>query len=76
MGGVVTLKQFFDAAKTSEFIKKQFLCINTHIKFLIVTDCNTANTDQPLMCLDLTIISVLLRDGFGLDMNTKLNVSI
>lgn len=37
-------------------------------------DCNTANTEQPLICLDLTIISVLLRDGFGLDMTTKLNV--
>ncbi|XP_059480536.1 ectonucleoside triphosphate diphosphohydrolase 5-like isoform X2 [Neocloeon triangulifer] len=52
-GGILTVGQYFDAAKSS---------------------CNTPNTDQPLMCLDLTIISVLLKDGFGLDMNTKLNL--
>ncbi|CAB3374947.1 Hypothetical predicted protein [Cloeon dipterum] len=53
VGGVVSLKQFMDAAKTS---------------------CNTPNVDQPLMCLDLTIISVLLKDGFGFESKTKLNL--
>ncbi|XP_055710693.1 ectonucleoside triphosphate diphosphohydrolase 5 isoform X2 [Phlebotomus papatasi] len=28
--------------------------------------CAIPNTDQPFMCLDLTFISVLLQDGFGL----------
>ncbi|XP_055296253.1 ectonucleoside triphosphate diphosphohydrolase 5 isoform X3 [Sitodiplosis mosellana] len=37
--------------------------------------CATANTDQPFMCLDLTYISVLLKDGYGLDSKTKVKVS-
>lgn len=36
--------------------------------------CATANTDQPFMCLDLTYIGVLLRDGYGL--NTKTNIKV
>ncbi|XP_055381947.1 nucleoside diphosphate phosphatase ENTPD5 isoform X2 [Condylostylus longicornis] len=32
--------------------------------------CKQANTDQPFMCIDLTYISTLLREGYGLD-NTK-----
>lgn len=35
----------------------------------------TPNTDQPFECLDLTFISVLLKDGFGLGSEKKLNVS-
>ncbi|CAG9820173.1 unnamed protein product [Phaedon cochleariae] len=34
--------------------------------------CHEANADQPFMCLDLTIISVLLEQGFGLNENTKI----
>ncbi|XP_003490259.1 ectonucleoside triphosphate diphosphohydrolase 5 isoform X1 [Bombus impatiens] len=34
--------------------------------------CDYPNTDQPFICLDLTFIYVLLRDGFGLEPNTKL----
>lgn len=37
--------------------------------------CDYPNTDQPFMCLDLTFIYVLLRDGFGLEPSTKLHVS-
>lgn len=38
--------------------------------------CDYPNTDQPFMCLDLTFIYVLLKDGFGLEPTTKLFVSI
>ncbi|XP_011335310.1 ectonucleoside triphosphate diphosphohydrolase 5 isoform X2 [Ooceraea biroi] len=34
--------------------------------------CDYPNTDQPFMCLDLTFIYVLLKDGFGLEPSTKL----
>ncbi|XP_076299140.1 ectonucleoside triphosphate diphosphohydrolase NTPase isoform X2 [Lasioglossum baleicum] len=34
--------------------------------------CDYPNTDQPFICLDLTYIYVLLRDGFGLEPTTKL----
>ncbi|XP_014480652.1 PREDICTED: ectonucleoside triphosphate diphosphohydrolase 5 isoform X2 [Dinoponera quadriceps] len=34
--------------------------------------CDYPNTDQPFMCLDLTFIYVLLRNGFGLEPSTKL----
>ncbi|XP_029675171.1 ectonucleoside triphosphate diphosphohydrolase 5 isoform X1 [Formica exsecta] len=34
--------------------------------------CDYPNTDQPFMCLDLTFIYILLRDGFGLEPTTKL----
>lgn len=37
--------------------------------------CATANTDQPFMCLDLTYIAVLLKDGYGLNMKTNIKVS-
>lgn len=37
--------------------------------------CDYPNTDQPFMCLDLTFIYVLLKDGFGLEPSTKLHVS-
>lgn len=38
--------------------------------------CATPNTDQPFMCLDLAYISVLLKDGYGLNTKTKIKVSI
>ncbi|XP_011145148.1 ectonucleoside triphosphate diphosphohydrolase 5 isoform X2 [Harpegnathos saltator] len=34
--------------------------------------CDYPNTDQPFMCLDLTFIYILLRNGFGLESSTKL----
>ncbi|XP_076684363.1 ectonucleoside triphosphate diphosphohydrolase NTPase isoform X1 [Andrena cerasifolii] len=34
--------------------------------------CDYPNTDQPFICLDLTYIYVLLRDGFGLEPTTSL----
>lgn len=37
--------------------------------------CDYPNTDQPFMCLDLTFIYVLLKDGFGLEPSTNLYVS-
>lgn len=37
--------------------------------------CSDTNVDQPFMCLDLTFISVLLKDGFGLSPSSKINVS-
>lgn len=37
--------------------------------------CATANTEQPFMCLDLTYISVLLKDGYGLNSKTKIKVN-
>ncbi|XP_049841284.1 ectonucleoside triphosphate diphosphohydrolase 5 isoform X1 [Schistocerca gregaria] len=52
-GGVVTVKQFEDAAKKS---------------------CETPNAEQPFMCLDLTFITVLLQDGFGLKPEKSLNL--
>lgn len=36
--------------------------------------CATANVDQPFMCLDLTYISLLLKDGYNLDSKTKVKV--
>lgn len=36
--------------------------------------CATANTDQPFMCLDVTYISVLLKEGYGLNSKTKVKV--
>lgn len=36
--------------------------------------CATANVDQPFMCLDVTYISILLKDGFGLDSKTKIKL--
>lgn len=36
--------------------------------------CAIPNTDQPFMCLDVTYISVLLEDGFGLKPQTKLKL--
>lgn len=38
--------------------------------------CKTANTDQPFMCFDLTFISVLLKDGFGLKPESNLKVCL
>lgn len=37
--------------------------------------CKDPNTEQPFLCLDLTFISVLLTDGFGLAMTTPIHVS-
>ncbi|CAK9803176.1 Nucleoside diphosphate phosphatase ENTPD5 [Anthophora quadrimaculata] len=36
--------------------------------------CDYPNTDQPFICLDLTFIYVLLRDGFGLEPTTKIHL--
>ncbi|XP_015523775.1 ectonucleoside triphosphate diphosphohydrolase 5 isoform X1 [Neodiprion virginianus] len=36
--------------------------------------CDYPNTDQPFICLDLTFIYVLLRDGFDLQPATKLQL--
>lgn len=47
----------------SEFLKQ---AMNT---------CDDPNADQPFMCLDLTFIYVLLKDGFDLEPSTKLHVS-
>lgn len=38
--------------------------------------CATANVDQPFMCLDLTYISILLKEGYGLDSKNKVKVSL
>lgn len=38
--------------------------------------CATANTDQPFMCLDVTYIAVLLKDGYGLNLKTNIKVSV
>jgi hypothetical protein len=37
--------------------------------------CNIANVDQPFMCIDLTFISVLLEEGYGLKPQTPIKVS-
>lgn len=36
--------------------------------------CETPNTEQPFMCLDLTFISVLLQQGFGLSLDKVLRL--
>lgn len=36
--------------------------------------CSIANDEQPFMCFDLTFISVLLREGFGLGDSKKIKV--
>lgn len=38
--------------------------------------CATPNVDQPFMCLDMTYISILLKEGFGLDSKNKVKVSL
>lgn len=38
--------------------------------------CAIPNDEQPFMCFDLTFISVLLREGFGLNDGKKIKVSI
>jgi ectonucleoside triphosphate diphosphohydrolase 5/6 len=38
--------------------------------------CAIANTDQPFMCIDLTFISVLLEEGYGLKPQTPIKVSL
>lgn len=48
--------------------------LNSFLKQAMET-CDYPNTDQPFMCLDLTFIYVLLRDGFGLEPSTKLHVN-
>lgn len=37
--------------------------------------CATANDEQPFMCFDLTFISVLLNEGYGLAETKKIKVS-
>lgn len=36
--------------------------------------CAIVNTDQPFMCLDLTYIAILLKDGYDLNMETNIKV--
>lgn len=36
--------------------------------------CRIANTDQPFMCFDLTYISALLKEGFGLQDHKKIKL--
>ncbi|XP_069684351.1 ectonucleoside triphosphate diphosphohydrolase 5 isoform X2 [Periplaneta americana] len=36
--------------------------------------CDTPNADQPFMCLDLTFISVILQQGFGLSLDKSLHL--
>lgn len=36
--------------------------------------CSIANDEQPFMCFDLTFISVLLREGYGLGDSKKIKV--
>lgn len=38
--------------------------------------CATANTDQPFMCLDVSYIYILLRDGYDLRPKTAIKVTI
>lgn len=38
------------------------------------SSCATPNVDQPFMCLDLTFISVILEDGYGLKRNTPIKL--
>lgn len=37
-------------------------------------ECSTANVDQPWACLDLTYISMLLKEAFQLSLDTKLQL--
>jgi len=37
--------------------------------------CAIPNDEQPFMCFDLTFISTLLREGFGLNDGKKIKVS-
>lgn len=36
--------------------------------------CAAPNTEEPFMCLDLTFISVLLTDGYGLNPQKQIRV--
>lgn len=37
--------------------------------------CATVNIEQPFECLDLTYLSVLLTEAYGLDKDTTIDVS-
>ena len=45
------------------------------IYFVVPTECNSPNMEQPFQCMDLVFISTLLRHGYGFYKDTKLLVS-
>ena len=50
-------------------------CITSYLIRLFVTECNSpAKSSMPWLCMDLTYISALLHEGFGLTKETKMQV--
>ena len=43
---------------------------------ICVTECTRPTASEPFLCLDLSYITALLREGFGYSESTKLYVSI
>ncbi|XP_012278493.1 ectonucleoside triphosphate diphosphohydrolase 5 isoform X2 [Orussus abietinus] len=73
---IYAFSYYFDRATEVGFIDPFSGGIITPDAFLkaAMDTCDYPNTDQPFMCLDLTFIYVLLRDGFHLEPTTKLNL--
>lgn len=80
-GGDVTLKSFYEAAEKGIFIILYYfyilLMVIIFLKYVFLSECaNTVyNELRPFKCLDLTYISVLLEQGFGLPLETSVSVS-
>ncbi|XP_032686884.1 ectonucleoside triphosphate diphosphohydrolase 5 isoform X2 [Odontomachus brunneus] len=71
---VYAFSYYFDRA-TEVALIDPFLGGVVHLSSFLkqaMETCDYPNTDQPFMCLDLTFIYVLLRNGFGLEPSTKL----
>ena len=74
-GGALKIKDFFKAAEEGnrwhfENVFMQYF----KFKFYEFLVCKIPNPDQAFACLDMTYISALLHHGFGLGLDTKLQV--
>lgn len=74
---IMAFSYYFDRATEVGLIdpfKGGIIKVDDFLKRAMET-CDYPNTEQPFMCLDLTFIYVLLRDGFELEPTIELKVS-